>query len=71
MIRLKVKEVAKQKGISQTQLSRITGMDIDTVRRAFHNSGNLTMDSLNRFANALKVHPAELFDYEPDPPAQP
>lgn len=71
MIRLKIKEVAEQKHISQTQLARMAEMDIDTVRRAFRNNGNITMDSLNRFANVLKVHPAELLDYTPDPPAMP
>ena len=69
-IRLKVKQIAEQKGISQTQLSRMTGMDIDTVRRAFNNTGNPTLESLDRFARALQVHPAELLEYEPIPPAQ-
>lgn len=68
MIRLKIKEIAQQKHISQTQLSRLTGMDIDTVRRAFQNTGNPTLESLDRFARALKVHPCELLDFTPDPP---
>lgn len=70
MIRLKIKEVARQKQISQTQLARMTEMDIDTVRRAFRNE-NMTLETLNRFANALQTHPYDLFDYTPDPPAMP
>jgi len=69
MIRLKVKEVAERKQISQTELSRLTSMDLDTVRRAFRNTGNPTLETLDKFARALQVHPCELLEYTPEPPA--
>lgn len=67
MIRLKIREVAAKKHLSQSKIARMTDMDIETVRRAFRNK-NITIDSLNKIANALQTHPCELFEYEPDPP---
>ena len=68
MIRLKVKEVATSKGLSQSKLSRWADVDIATVRRMFRDPGtNITLETLNRLANALGVNPCELIEYTPDP----
>jgi DNA-binding Xre family transcriptional regulator len=67
MIRLKIKEIARQKGISQGKLSHMAFVDAKTLRRIYHDPvAFITTDTLNRVANALQVHPCELFDYEPD-----
>lgn len=68
MIRLKVKAVAKEKKISQSRLSRLADIDPGTMRRIFSGEANITLETLNRLARALQVEPANLFDYEPDPP---
>ena len=67
MIRLKIKEIAEQKHISQSRLARRADVDNGTMRKAF-NSENITLETLNKIARALNMHPCELFDYEPDPP---
>lgn len=69
MIRLKVKEIATSKGLSQSKLSRWADVDIATVRRIFRDpeGTNITLETLNRLANALGVNPCELMEYTPDP----
>lgn len=69
MIRLKVKEIAQEKSLSQSRLGRLADIDQGTMRRIFHDpTPNITLETLNRLARALHMHPAELIDYEPDPP---
>lgn len=69
MIRLRVKELAKKKNISQSRLARLADIDAGTMRRIFHEERpNITLETLNRLANALHIHPAELLEYVPDPP---
>jgi DNA-binding Xre family transcriptional regulator len=69
MIRLKVKEVAKSRGLSQSKLSRWADVDISTIRRLFREPGgtNITLETLNRLAGALGVDPCQLIEYTPDP----
>lgn len=67
MIRLKIKEIAQEKKISQTRLARLADIDQSTMRLAFQ-GGNITLNTLNKIARALGMHPNELYDYEPDPP---
>lgn len=70
MIRLKVKELASQKNISQTRLGRLADIDSGTMRKIFSGQANITLELLNRLARTLHVHPAALLDYEPDPPPE-
>ena len=70
MIRLRVKEVVQQKRMSQGLLSRKANIDINTVRDILRNSGrNITLETLNRLANALEVDARELIEYTPDVPS--
>ena len=67
MIRLKIKEVAAEKKISQGKLSRIADVDIKTVRSILRDpSKSITTEILNRLAGALEVDARELIDYTPD-----
>ncbi len=68
MIRLKVREVAKQKGFSQGRLSRAANIDPTTLARIYKNpeAANITLYTLDRLAKALGVHPSELIEYFPD-----
>jgi DNA-binding Xre family transcriptional regulator len=68
MIRLKVKEIAAQKNISQARLSRLSDVDIKTLRRMYRTpeEANIRLETLNKLAYALKVDARELLDYERD-----
>lgn len=63
MIKLKVKDIAEQKGISQRRLSIISGVDINTVRSIFRNPyRTVNTATLDKFAMALRVDASELIE---------
>jgi DNA-binding Xre family transcriptional regulator len=67
MVRLKIKEVAASKGISQRQLSLRSGVDINTVRRIHRNPYTIvTTETLDKLARVLKVDVSELIESTPD-----
>ncbi len=67
MFRLKIQEKAKVLGISQRQLMRRSGLDIKVVQRVFRDEqANITMITLDRIAQALKVDVSELIESVPD-----
>jgi transcriptional regulator with XRE-family HTH domain len=68
MIRLKVKEVAQARGMSQARLSRRSDVDIKTLRRIYQDatSANITLGTLNKLAYALRVDARDLIEYERD-----
>lgn len=68
MIRLRVREVAAERGVSQGKLSRWADVDTNTIRRIYREPerANITMIILNRLANALGVDARELIEYRPD-----
>ena len=75
MIRLKVKEIAQKKGISQLKLGRMADIDTQRMRLIFQhgdsNHVNLTLVSLDRLAKALQVDISELVESVPDPLEEP
>lgn len=72
MIRLKVKEVAQQKGISQGKLSRLADVNINTMRKIFRfpTSTVVTTDTLDRIAEVLDVDISELVESVPKEQAE-
>lgn len=71
MIRLKVKEVAAAKGISQTRLSRMADMDIKTVRRIYRDPYvDISTYTLDRIATVLGVDVRELLESVPGEPSE-
>lgn len=67
MIRLRVKEVAKSKGIGQGKLSRMSDVDIKTMRKIFQQPFSIiTTETLDKIAKALGVDPRELIEGVPD-----
>jgi DNA-binding Xre family transcriptional regulator len=71
MIRLRINEVAKQRGVSISKLQLDCRMSLSTLRRYFHSSrtgmrkhaGTLrevNLATLATIASALKVEPGEL-----------
>ena len=67
MIRLKVKEIAEQKGMSQGSLSRLANIDIRTLRKMYRNPTGVVVntETLDRLAMALKVDVSELLESVP------
>lgn len=70
MIRLRVKEIAQRKGISQTRLGQLALIDVDRMRKIWRNgnsnTANLTLQVLDRLAKALDVDASELLESVPD-----
>lgn len=62
--RLRVKEVAEQKGLSQGLLGRLANVDTNTMRKIYREptKANIGMIILNRLANALEVDVRELLE---------
>lgn len=71
MIRLRVKEIAQEKGLSQGRLSRLSDVDDNTIKRIYRNpTANVNTDTLNKLARALGVSVHELIDEIPDEPPE-
>lgn len=64
MYRLKVKEVASQKGITQSKLSRISDINSRTMHDIYYEptTTNITMSTLDKIAVALGVDISELIE---------
>ncbi|HZU66640.1 MAG TPA: helix-turn-helix transcriptional regulator [Ktedonobacteraceae bacterium] len=63
MIRLRVKEVAKEKGLSQGRLSRLANIDENTLKRIYRDPyAIITTETLDKLARALGVPSAELIE---------
>jgi DNA-binding Xre family transcriptional regulator len=67
MIRLRVKEIATQKGISMTRLSRLADTNYKTIKAIFDNPyREVTTTTLNKLAKALGVSVADLIEEVPE-----
>jgi DNA-binding Xre family transcriptional regulator len=66
-VRLKVKGVAQQKGVSQGKLSRSSDVDIKTIKRIYRDPMTIvTTETLGKIATALNVDASELIENAPD-----
>lgn len=70
MIRLKVRQIAEAKQISQTRLGQLALIDVTRMRKIWRDgtseTTNLTLHVLDRLANALQVDASELIESVPD-----
>jgi DNA-binding Xre family transcriptional regulator len=67
MIRLRIKEIAEQKGISMTRLSRLADTNYKTIKAIFDDPyREVTTTTLNKIARALGVSVADLIEEIPD-----
>ena len=67
MIRLRVKEVATQRGISMTRLSRLADTNYKTIKAIFDNPyREVTTTTLDKLAKALEVAVIDLIEEIPD-----
>jgi DNA-binding Xre family transcriptional regulator len=66
-VRLRVKEIAKQKGFSMGKLQRDADVAYNTVKRMYKNPYHvITTETLGKLAKALGVPPGELVEEVPD-----
>jgi transcriptional regulator with XRE-family HTH domain len=67
MAKLRVKEIAQQKGISMGKLSRSSDVDMNTLGRVYHDPDySPTLFTLEKLARALGVKIADLIDESGD-----
>lgn len=67
MIRLKVKEIALDKGFNQSTLSRAANIDFKTVKRIFQNPyRDVPVSTLVALARALHVTVNDLIEDAPE-----
>lgn len=63
MLRLRVKEIAEEKEISQSKLSRLADIGYSTVRRIFDDPYcSVSIDTINKIAKALGVPALSLLE---------
>ena len=66
-IRLRVKEVAKEKGVSMNRLSRTSDLSLNTIQRLWKDPySSIKAETLAKLAKALQVDISELIEYEDD-----
>ncbi|HET8910635.1 MAG TPA: helix-turn-helix transcriptional regulator [Ktedonobacteraceae bacterium] len=68
MIRLKVADVAKAKGMSMLKLTKYSGLAYNTIRLIYRNPyRDIDLLTLDKLAKALQVDASELIESVPDP----
>ena len=71
-IRLKVKEIATQKGFNQSSLSRAANVDFKTVKRLFQDPArDVSLSTVVKIAWALNVPLSELLEITGEPYSRP
>lgn len=72
MVRLRVKELAQERGISLTRLSRLADVNYKTVHTIWHDPYHgINTKTLERIAAALGVPMSELFEDDTKTPSVP
>ncbi len=67
MIRLRLKEVLQEKGITQAKLSRLTDVSMNTIQTIVHNPyHDVALSTLERIAKGLNVSVGDLYEVLPD-----
>lgn len=67
MIRLKIKEVAAARGVSQRKLSLRSEVDIKTIQKIYRYPYSIvTTETLDKLAKVLGVDASELIESVPD-----
>jgi len=67
MVRLRVKELAQERGVSMSKLSRIADVSYKTIQAMFrYPDQGFNSKTLERVAKALRVEMGDLFENIPD-----
>jgi DNA-binding Xre family transcriptional regulator len=65
-IRIKLRELAKARGIGQRRVAKKADLDLSIVQRIYQNPhANITLATLEKLARALDVEPGELLELDP------
>lgn len=65
MARLRISEVAREKGVSMGELSRLSNVTIAAIRRAWRNPDyDISFSTLKKIAHALGVRVCDLIEEE-------
>lgn len=69
MIRLVVREIAQREGFENPNaLSQATALPYETCRRLWQEKATMiSLNTIERLCDVLRVRPAQLFDYEYEP----
>lgn len=62
----RISELRSKNNQTQQDIEFLTGIDSAEVSKYESGKRNLTLKTLMKFANALQVHPKELFNFEFD-----
>jgi transcriptional regulator with XRE-family HTH domain len=54
MARLRVRELSEQKGLTVAELSKLSGVNHETIYQIWNNEANPTIKTLSKLATALK-----------------
>jgi transcriptional regulator with XRE-family HTH domain len=67
LLRLRVKEVAQEKGVGLAKLSRLADISYKTIQKVWHNPyHDASLSTVNRIAKVLAVPATELFEDVPE-----
>lgn len=68
-LKLQVQEIARKLGVENAaQLAKLTGLGLTSCYQLWEGTARMiSLRTLNTLCNKLKVHPALLFEYKPDP----
>jgi DNA-binding Xre family transcriptional regulator len=68
-LKLQLQDIARKLGIENAaQLARLTGLGLTSCYQLWEGTAQMiSLKTLNTICNKLKVHPALLFEYKPDP----
>lgn len=67
MIRLKVAEIAKEKGVSMKKLAKYSGLAYNTIRLIYRDPyRGIDLPTLDKLARVLQVDASELIESVPD-----
>jgi DNA-binding Xre family transcriptional regulator len=67
MIRLRLREVLSEKKLSQSKLSRMADVSLNTIQAIYHDPfRDVSMSTLEKLARALNVPVSDLYEVLPD-----
>jgi len=70
VLRLRLRELLKARGVTPYGLARFTGLSLNTIYRLTRPSGRFSLiraDTMERLCGALRITPSQLFSYEKPP----
>ncbi|WP_026735434.1 helix-turn-helix domain-containing protein [Fischerella sp. PCC 9605] len=69
-VKFRLAEVRKERGMSQNQLAKASGMTLQNVQHLERKAKSVPFETLNTLCNCLKCTPADLIEYTPDSEVQ-